>query len=230
MTARIHTLSLPMSSAFLIENDHGLTLVDAGAPGDARQIIGAVEELGKTLRLIFITHAHFDHYGSANAVRAETGAPVAIHSADADAMAQGRTPIRLARGRGVLALPFLPLLALWKKRLQTTPDRILQDGDRLDDYGLPAYVLHTPGHTAGSCCLILENGVHEADAAFAGDLVTAGRQPALQRLYANDWGQLHDSLARLQALHPARVYAAHGHGPIGTQALQKIEKRNESRA
>jgi glyoxylase-like metal-dependent hydrolase (beta-lactamase superfamily II) len=219
----IHTLYLRMSNAFLIENDQGIILVDTGMPGDERRILEKVDSLGKPLRLIFITHAHFDHYGAARAVRSKTGAPLAIHTGDASAMAQGLTPIRSARGRGRLTLPFLPLLALWKKQLQTTADVLLKDGDQLDNYGLCARVLHTPGHTPGSCCLLLENEMQKTTAAFAGDLVTAGRQPALQQLYADDWEQLNTSLERLRACHPDRVFAGHGSHPITAEGLQGIK-------
>jgi hydroxyacylglutathione hydrolase len=211
-----------MSNAFLIENDQGLVLVDAGAPGDQGKILEKIDSLGKPLRLIFITHAHFDHYGAARAVRTETGAPLAIHADDASAMAQGLTPIRSARGRGRLILPFLPLLTLLKKRLQTPPDLLLEDGDRLEPYGLCAHILHTPGHTPGSGCLLLDNKDHNITAAFAGDLVTAGRQPALQRLYADDWSQLKTSLKKLQAQKPVLTYVAHGRGPIERAVLQEI--------
>lgn len=220
----VHSIFLPMSNAFLIEYQEGLVLVDAGIPGDARRILAAVHALGKPLRLVFITHAHFDHYGAANAVRAQTGAPLAIHTADAVAMSQGRTPIRRTRARGRLALPFLPLLALWRTRLQTLPDLVLQDGDILPIEGLSASLLHTPGHTRGSSCLLLAEDGQAPTAAFAGDLVTAGRKPALQRLYADDWVQMQASLARLKSLNPAQVYCAHGHGPIPGEVLQKIRE------
>ncbi|MGB9724410.1 MAG: hypothetical protein ACP5OO_07485 [Chloroflexia bacterium] len=42
----------------------------------------------------------------------------------------------------------------------------LEDGDTLEDWGLPAHILHTPGHTADSLSLLLEDGT-----ALVGDLV-----------------------------------------------------------
>src|ERR1700676_1086618 len=52
-------------------------------PGDdVSQIIGIVERNGLTLKMIVITHAHIDHIGGAQKLRAHTGAPVYMHEAD----------------------------------------------------------------------------------------------------------------------------------------------------
>ncbi len=66
----------------------GAVLVDAGLPGYAGPILAKLEELGHPdLRLIYITHAHVDHYGSAAAVQRATGAPIAVHADDAGDLA-----------------------------------------------------------------------------------------------------------------------------------------------
>jgi len=206
-----------MSSTYLLENQNGLYLVDAGSPGNERQIMQAIQQRGKPLRLIFITHAHFDHYGAADAVHRQTGAPIAIHHADVQAMAAGETPIRQARGRGRLTRALMPLFKRWIPSVPTQADLPLQDGDRLDSYGLDATLLHTPGHTPGSSCLIVEETL-----AFAGDLLSATGRPHVQRYFADDWSQIPTSLARLQAIKPQRIYAGHGIEPINGEALQKL--------
>lgn len=214
---KVIPLSLRMSSTYLIENQNGLYLIDAGSPGDERRIMQAIHQSGKPLRLIFITHAHFDHYGAAAALRKGTGAPILIHHADAQAMAEGKTPIRQARGRGRLTLALMPLFKRWLPSIPTRADFSMQDGDRLEDYGLDAVLLHTPGHTTGSSCLIAE-GTH----AFSGDLVTANRRPRVQRFYADDWSQIPASVARLQAANPELVYTGHGIRPITSDQLQNL--------
>jgi glyoxylase-like metal-dependent hydrolase (beta-lactamase superfamily II) len=224
---KIHPLLLRMSCAYLLEGDAGLFLVDTGPPGSHKAILNAIRRTGKELKLIFISHAHFDHYGSAAAIRTETGAKIAVHRADARAMALGRTLIRSGRGRGRWTMPFVPLLRIMERRLATPPNVEFQDGDRLDPYGLPACVLHTPGHTPGSSCLIVEQiaprvGDPAGLVAFVGDLVVSGRQPHLQNLYADDWMQMADSLARVQALHPHTVYSGHGIHPIDGDVFLRL--------
>jgi glyoxylase-like metal-dependent hydrolase (beta-lactamase superfamily II) len=199
----IHSLTLGFVQAYLIETPAGPVLVDCGMPGRERAILRAVEQLGcGGLRLIFITHAHADHYGSAAALARLTGAPVAIHRADAPAMAEGATPL-LGNGRLMRTLTALAL------RLSPTPpvqaEILLDDGDSLADYGVPGAIVHTPGHTAGSCCLVLEDGT-----AFLGDMLAARRRPNLQHRFVEDPQALRQSYAKLRALPLARLYGGHG--------------------
>jgi glyoxylase-like metal-dependent hydrolase (beta-lactamase superfamily II) len=80
-----------MSNAHLIEAETGYVLVDKGSPGHARRIFTeSFSFQRKNLFLIYITHAHFDHYGSAAEIRRLTGAPVAIHAADAEDIDAGQ--------------------------------------------------------------------------------------------------------------------------------------------
>jgi hydroxyacylglutathione hydrolase len=211
----IHPLTLGFVQAYLIETPGGLVLVDCGMPRQEGAILRAVEQLGcGGLRLIFITHAHADHYGSAAALVRLTGAPVAIHRADAQAMANGETPIRGAKGlnRAITSLAL---------RLDPTPpvraDVLLDDGDSLAQYGVPGIVVHTPGHTAGSCCLVLEDGT-----AFLGDMLAARRKPNLQRTYIEDPEQLRASYTRLQGLKLAKVYAGHGAHVLTGEELNRL--------
>jgi hydroxyacylglutathione hydrolase len=215
----IHPFTLGLgSSSYLIETPTGLILVDAGLPGQEQVVLKRLHALGQdTLRLIFITHAHIDHYGSAAALRRLTGAPIAIHRADGSAMAQGQTPLGSVRGWGHVGRALLPLLEWYMQPEPTQADVLLEDGDDLRQYGLDAAVFHAPGHTPGSSCLIVEGRT-----AFAGDLLTISGRPRLQRIYASSWSQLRDSLARLQALELEWVYAGHGTRPLSGAALRRL--------
>jgi glyoxylase-like metal-dependent hydrolase (beta-lactamase superfamily II) len=92
----------------LIEGRDGVVLVDAGAPRKEELILRRLREIGRDdLRLIYITHDHLDHYGSAAAVKRSTGAAIAVHEADAEAMALGRTPLGSVRLWGHLVKALL---------------------------------------------------------------------------------------------------------------------------
>ena len=218
MSLRVHTLRVWNACAYLIESESGLLLVDTGWPHNEPAVLRRMRLLRREdLRLIFITHSHLDHYGSAAALRRLTGAPIAIHHADAEAMARGETPIRSARGFGRLGRWLLPLGKRLLRPEPTSSDIVLDDGDGLCSYGLDAVVVHTPGHTSGSCCLLVEGHL-----AFVGDLLMTDGKPVLQRLYADDWSLLSSSLARVQALRPEWVYAGHGLHPLRGEALQAL--------
>ena len=204
--------------AYLIANPYALVLVDSGAPGSEYAILKTIQQLGRDdLRLIFITHAHLDHYGSAAALRRLTGAPIAIHTADAQAMANADTILGVARKRGKLVRLFFPLLEKLLKPEPTTADQQLHDGEQLAIPGIKTNVLHTPGHTPGHCCLIVDDRF-----AFAGDLLSSTGKPHIQPYYAQDWKQLSSSLARLKAITPEITYPAHGDRPILNSQLQSL--------
>ena len=91
---RIHGLDCGFSRVYIVETDSGCLLIDAGFPGEEKKVLDKLKELGRTdLKLIYITHAHFDHYGSAAALRRHTGAPIAVHAKDSAALAEGKTSI-----------------------------------------------------------------------------------------------------------------------------------------
>ncbi len=218
MPAVVHTLPLMLSCAYLVEAPSGLVLIDAGCPGEEDAILRAIDRLRPgRLQLIFITHAHFDHYGSAAALRRSTGAPIAVHADDAQALSHGETPVASARSWGRAGLAALRLSERFVRAAATPPDVCLQDGQTLDQTGLQAAVLHTPGHTLGSSCLIVEGGL-----AFAGDLLTTTGGQQSQRYFAVDWGLLPGSLARLQSQHPEWTYPGHGRRPLDGPALQRL--------
>jgi glyoxylase-like metal-dependent hydrolase (beta-lactamase superfamily II) len=215
---RIHSLRAGLSAAYLIEAEGGWVLVDTGSPGQAGQILSTLRALGGgRLRLIYITHAHFDHYGSARALRQQTGAPIAIHAADEGAMAAGETPIRSVRGRGWLGRLLLSPVEWALHPVPTRADVILTDGQRMDAHGLDAVVMHTPGHTSGSSSLIVANQV-----AFVGDLLATRGGLHAQNLYANDWSELANSVARLKEYELSRIYAGHGRRPASGAQLREL--------
>jgi hydroxyacylglutathione hydrolase len=215
---RIHSIRAGLSAAHLVEAEDGWILVDTGSPGQAGRILSTLRVLGGgKLRLIYVTHAHFDHYGSARALRQHTGAPIAIHAADEAAMAAGETPIRLVRGRGWVGRLLLPLAEQVLDPEPTQADVLLTDGQQMSAYGLDAAVMHTPGHTPGSSSLIVAEEV-----AFVGDLLSTTCRLHAQNLYASDWSQLAHSLARLKRCSLARIYAGHGQRPVRGGQLQRL--------
>lgn len=207
-----------MSLAYLIESADALTLVDAGLRGEEGRIMAAISRLKRQdLGLIYITHGHLDHYGSAAAVRRLTGAPIAIHHADAQPMAAGETRLGEARGSGRLLGALLPLVHPLLRPEPAQADILLEDGQHLDEFGLSGRVLHTPGHTMGSTCLIVEERI-----AFSGDLVTTTGGAHMQRAFAEDWAQVPISVRRLQVANPEWIYPGHGRQVLDGAGLQAL--------
>ena len=115
-------------------------VVDPG--GDARLILGALKEHGLRCTAIVITHAHFDHVGATAELKRETGAPVIIHAAEKDLLPMQS---RMAR--------------LFGMQVKDPPpaDRTVVEGDIIKVGAIEMKVLHTPGHSPGGICLVIES-------------------------------------------------------------------------
>lgn len=221
MPVRIHSIRVGVSYCYLIEGDGGAVLVDAGSRGHERRILPRLARLdGKALRLVFVTHAHLDHYGSAAALRRSTGALVGIHKADAGAMARGETPLGEVKGWGRVMERLMPLVERFTRPEPAHSDILFEEGARLDAFGIDAEVLHTPGHTPGSSTLVVEKRF-----AFVGDLVSTRGRPHAQLFYATDWTALNRSLRRLQGLDLETIYTGHGARPMSGKAFKALKVR-----
>ena len=162
-------------------------------PGDdVSKIIAILEKHGLTAKMIVITHAHIDHIGGAQKLRALTGAPVYMH--EADKMLSARLDIQA--GWLGIETPEDPGI-----------DTPAHEGDTLRAGSIEAQVLHTPGHTQGSISLYLphENKVIAGDTLFEGSV---GRTD----LPGGDSDQIGESIrAKLYTL-PDSTIVVPGHG------------------
>ncbi len=203
---RVHPISSGLGVSFLIETKRGLYLIDSGSPGQQGRVLAKMRQLRRTdLKLIWITHAHYDHYGSAGALRDLTGAPIGVHPADAASMLAGLSPLDTFRSYGFIYPPAQRVIGRFNPLTATRPDFLLEDGQTLEQFGLEASILHTPGHTPGHTCVLLKEG----SIAFAADLIGAFPKVRPQGLLATDWDMMPSSLARLQAAQPEWFYTGH---------------------
>lgn len=171
----VHRLSSVHTNWYLVEDGGRLTVLDAGLPGDWRAFLSALSRLGHApddVDAVLVTHHHRDHAGNAERLRS-AGARVFSHPADAPFL-RGEEHLS---DRGIVPYLWRPWYASYilryvAKGITRTPPvaRLdeLEDGAVVDVPGSPR-VLHVPGHTAGSCALVLE----ERSLLFTGDaLVT----------------------------------------------------------
>jgi len=143
---------------------------------------------GWTLKLIVTTHGHWDHFGDNAAVSDQTGAPVAVHPLDAH---------RLTDPQPMWApFPIPP----------SVPAVELAEGGEVRFGSIRLEVLHTPGHTEGSVCLL----DRDAGRLFSGDTLFAGSFGRVD-LPGGDPAALAASLARLATLEDALAVLP-GHG------------------
>jgi glyoxylase-like metal-dependent hydrolase (beta-lactamase superfamily II) len=170
----IHRVEDAYTNWYLVEDDTGVTIVDAGVPTSWNSLKDALRAIGRTpsdVRALVLTHAHFDHIGFAERARKELGIPVYVHENDYPLT---KRPRRFSYERRrvlyfltqVRALPIVASLvksrALWPRPIKESTR--YREGDVLPVPGAPR-ALYTPGHTLGHCALHFA----DRDVLIAGD-------------------------------------------------------------
>ncbi len=151
-------------------------------------IVEALAERDWTLKLIVSTHGHWDHIGDNAAVAAHTGAPIAVHPLDRD---------RLEHPQPLFAPFDIP---------PSVPAVELAEGGWVRFGEIRLRVLHTPGHTEGSVCLLAE----EEGLLYSGDTLFAAGWGRVD-LPGGDAEAMVESIGRLTLLDD-RVAVFPGHG------------------
>ena len=164
----------------------------------------------RDVKLIILTHGHWDHIGSARDIAKLTGARLAMHEREAPWLENAIAPMppgATAWGRilvGILSvyMPFVRIPAC------SVDLKLGNEGLSLAVYGIPGKVLHTPGHSAGSVSVLLDSGE-----AFVGDLAMNGFPLRLTPgfpIFAEDMATLRESWRLLLAQGARMIYPAHG--------------------
>ena len=173
------------------EETQAAILIDPGA--EASRLLRTIEKYDLQLKYIVNTHAHVDHIAANSDLKEKTSAPLCIHSADADMLTDPQENLSFFVG--------IPVSS-------PSPDKILKDGDLLEAGSLRLKVMHTPGHSPGSICLLADECIFTGDLLFAGGI---GRYDFPGSSYMT----LMDSLQKVMALDD-RLIVYPGHGPKTT--------------
>ena len=169
------------TNCYIVREEKGCAIIDPGDAGDA--LANWLDNAGLIPEAVLLTHGHYDHVGGVEALRSRyAGLPVYVHEADTHL-----TP-DLSRG------------------LQWTHH--YNEGDTLTVGGVDFRVLHTPGHTPGSVCLLAGDALFSGDTLFAG---SCGRTD----FPGGSWTQMLSSLRRLSKLE-GNLQVLSGHGESST--------------
>ena len=180
-----------------------LTLVDSGLPWPTRRILKYIRSIGRhpdELKHILVTHSHPDHVGGTLPIVRKTGAAIVAHRHETKR--NGRNELSLGYTGMLGSTPVsIPLLT------PTPVDTLVEDGDTLSLHG-GVRVIHTPGHTRGSVCFLLE----ESKILFTGDTVFSdgGRLSRSVQFPGYDRESYIRSLNRLSGFEFEGVFGGHG--------------------
>jgi len=191
-------------NCYLLQEDDGITLVDSTTSSPAEEIASILQEVGKDLRRVTLTHAHGDHAGGVAGVRQRfPGVEVSIGERDSRILAGDKTlletePKTEVRGYFV--------------KVDWKPDRLLKPGDRVGSLEVVASPGHTPGHVA---FLDVRDRSLIAGDAFqtrGGIAVSGVLRPLFPFPAMATWNKQTalESATRLQGLQPSLLAVGHG--------------------
>lgn len=174
------------NNVWLVGDDQEVVVIDAAH--DHAPIVEAVG--GRNVNAIICTHGHNDHINAAAALADVVSAPVWLHPDDT---------------------------MLWEVVYPTRPTNgDLVDGQRIEVGGATLEVIHTPGHSPGSCCLYAAN----LGEVFTGDTLFNGGPGATGRSYSDHPTIVRSITERLMTL-PGDTVVHTGHGDNTTIGAER---------
>ena len=189
----------PAANCFLCWDEESRLAVLIDPPADVKLVEDALTARSLTLRMIFLTHGHFDHIFGVDVLRRKYSVPLAIHEEDADMLCD---PVKNAS-----------MLFFNEKHVYCPADILLHGGEEFVLEQSRISVLHTPGHSPGSVCYCMGQECVTGDALFR---CSIGRTD----LPGGDDAAMQATLMRLSAL-PDDIAVYPGHGEISTMAYEK---------
>ena len=181
------------SNCFLLKGQKEIALIDSSSRDNASALISSLKGIGVKpgeVTLLIHTHGHADHFGCDGLF---SNAKIAMHEKDGKKINAGLEEFA--------CLHFFPGTELPKVSF------FLKAGQSLDLGGMKLKVIHCPGHTSGSICLLLEPG----KILFSGDCLFVegfGRAD----LASGNAQNLVESLKKLQKTPFKALFP--GHGPV----------------
>ena len=223
MNISICPIPLGIDQGYIIQGE-GVVMIDGGAPKKIKAFINGIEKNSikpESIRLLILTHGHWEHIGSAKDIKEVTGAKIAMHKREKDWLEKSLKP--LPRGVTLWGKIFAKIITMFMPFVHipaTNVDILLGDEEfSLAEFGIAGKVISTPGHSPGSVSIVLETGD-----AFVGDLAMNAfplrLSPGLP-IFAEDLQKVKDSWKLLLEYGAKMTYPAHGK-PFPTEKIRNV--------
>lgn len=169
-------------------------------------IVNIIDESGATPVAILLTHGHFDHIMSVDFLRDKYHIPAIAYADEKELL----NDISLNHSD-----------KFGRHRVTVEPNTYVNDGDILNYAGMNIKVIHTPGHTSGSCCFYIEDGSNPI--LLSGDTLFHGTHGRTD-FETSSYEAMKESLKKLFEL-PANTLVLPGHGSSTTIEFEKQHNR-----
>ena len=190
-------------NCYLITDGTKAILVDTASKQCLDQVIAECDKY--EMKLIVLTHVHFDHAENAAELSKRYGVPVAIHPKDEELFESfDKQPLKSSGVVGTV------VLGMSLKVLRSTPverpDNLIfvGDGDDLSAYGFNARVIELPGHTLGSIGVDVEE-----KHLLVGDELDNWIRPGVGHLFY-DRDAIEKSAEKIRAMGDRTIWYGHG--------------------
>jgi len=223
MNISIYPIPLGVDQGYIVQGE-GVVMIDGGAPKKAKAFIKGIKKTlikPEGIKLLILTHGHWDHIGSAKDIKEITGARIAMHKREKDWLEESLKP--LPPGVTLWGKIFAKIMAMFMPFVHipaTNVDIVFGDEEfSLAEFGIAGKVISTPGHSPGSVSIVLETGD-----AFVGDLAMNAfplrLSPGLP-IFAEDLQKVKDSWKLLLDYGAKMIYPAHGN-PFSAERMRKF--------
>ncbi len=191
------------NNIYLVLDEKSSEAVLIDATQDLPEIQKAVKDLGVKVKYILLTHGHFDHILGLNSLKKSLNAPAVICKDDLVISDNINEFTRL------FGLP---------DSVPPKYDMYIKDGDEILLGSYKIKVIHTPGHTEGGVCYLVDGKLFSGDTLFRGSV---GRTD----LFGGNFGKLSDSIKNKLFKLDDKIEVFPGHGDMTTIGFEK--KYNE---
>jgi glyoxylase-like metal-dependent hydrolase (beta-lactamase superfamily II) len=223
MEVKIYPIHCGFTTVYALKGD-GVILIDGGDPNKLDNIRKGIAKAliqPEEIKLIILTHGHWDHVGSTRDIKQLTGAKILLHRGDMHFIAEQKTtqpPGLNSWGRTLHALltSISPMIHVPKFEV----DIIAEDKElSLAEYGIPGRIIPTPGHSWGSVSVLLDSGdVFVGDLAM--NLFPLRLNPGLP-IFGDDMTIVKNSWKKLLDRDVKTIYPAHGNS-FPSQIMRKL--------
>lgn len=185
------TIGYVQTNCYFVYDDEKKDAIVFDPAIDGEGIYNALLKNDINVSAIMLTHGHFDHIMGANELREKAGVKIYASELEKDLLASSDLNVSYQTGRNYTVVP----------------DVLLKDEDEVEVAGIKIKMISTPGHTAGSCCYLIE----DEGLLIAGDTLFAGSCGRTD-LPTGSGGMLDRSLKEklMKLSDEIKVYPGHG--------------------